>query len=189
MYALCRHIMPSGARCGSPALRGQDFCYYHRHFRLTAIRNRSIYEPLRLPSLDDPRGVQIAIAEVLEALANSRIDPRHAGLYLYGIQIAAQVAARPAPPLTRGQIVEEVCPQDNGEDLAPQDTRCDPGPDECAGCTRSPCLEPSKRCLNESERKPKDEFHWSPPLPPEPDDQGVYKCCFSVSTQPDPSGS
>jgi len=26
---LCRHILPAGRRCGSPALRGEQFCYYH----------------------------------------------------------------------------------------------------------------------------------------------------------------
>jgi len=26
---LCRHFHASGRRCGSPALRGEQFCYYH----------------------------------------------------------------------------------------------------------------------------------------------------------------
>ena len=29
MFNLCRHIMPSGAKCHTPALRGKPYCYYH----------------------------------------------------------------------------------------------------------------------------------------------------------------
>jgi hypothetical protein len=30
---LCRHIHTSGRRCGSPALRGEPFCYHHHTTR------------------------------------------------------------------------------------------------------------------------------------------------------------
>ena len=29
MFNLCRPIMPSGAKCHTPALRGKPYCYYH----------------------------------------------------------------------------------------------------------------------------------------------------------------
>ena len=29
MYPECRHIMPDGAKCHSPAMRGMAYCYYH----------------------------------------------------------------------------------------------------------------------------------------------------------------
>ena len=31
---LCRHVHTNGNRCGSPALRAQNFCYYHDRTRL-----------------------------------------------------------------------------------------------------------------------------------------------------------
>jgi hypothetical protein len=30
---ICEHIKPGGARCGSPALRDKQFCYYHLNLR------------------------------------------------------------------------------------------------------------------------------------------------------------
>ena len=39
---LCRHIHTSGSRCGSPALRGESFCYYHHTTRRPAPRHRDV---------------------------------------------------------------------------------------------------------------------------------------------------
>jgi hypothetical protein len=45
---ICRHIMPSGHRCGSPALRGQPRCYHHdrsyRRHRLHEVGLRAAAE-------------------------------------------------------------------------------------------------------------------------------------------------
>jgi hypothetical protein len=92
MYKLCRHIRTSGGRCRAAALPAQHFCHYH----LTQRKSTSAVEygsaavaPLELPPIEDRFSVQIAIGRVLSALASGAIDPRHAGLFLYGIQIAA----------------------------------------------------------------------------------------------------
>jgi hypothetical protein len=29
MFVECRHIMPRGAKCKAPALRGRPYCYFH----------------------------------------------------------------------------------------------------------------------------------------------------------------
>ena len=29
MYIECRHILPNGRKCHSPALRGKPFCFHH----------------------------------------------------------------------------------------------------------------------------------------------------------------
>ena len=42
---LCRHIHTSGSRCGSPALRGESFCYYHHTTRRPARRPQSWHSP------------------------------------------------------------------------------------------------------------------------------------------------
>jgi len=52
MFNLCRHIMPSGAKCHAPALRGKPYCYYHtRLHRFTAAPPIEVDGNLRLPVL------------------------------------------------------------------------------------------------------------------------------------------
>jgi hypothetical protein len=47
MVNLCRPIMPSGARCHAPALRGKPYCYcYTRLHRFTAAPQGSLGDGL-----------------------------------------------------------------------------------------------------------------------------------------------
>jgi len=49
--ATCTHLFPDSHRCGSPALRGQDFCYFHHPDRqLAAVRKATPTRPHRLNS-------------------------------------------------------------------------------------------------------------------------------------------
>jgi hypothetical protein len=101
MFIECRHILPQGVKCKSPALRGKHLCYFHEHLeRFEEDGQRCAREPLFLPALEDARGIQMAITQVLAALGSGRVDNRKAGLYLYGLQLATQLAAcapQPAP--------------------------------------------------------------------------------------------
>jgi hypothetical protein len=91
----CRHIMPTGAKCHSPALSGKPYCYFHIRLHRPARRPNPIPEkPLKLPDLTDPGNIQTALAQVLDALGSSRLAPRHAGLLLYGLQIASHNCER-----------------------------------------------------------------------------------------------
>lgn len=90
----CRHVMPSGARCHSPALRGKDLCYYHARQRTLVDHNRYRQHSVALPPLEDRGAIQMAINEVVAALAARKIDRHDAGLYLYAIQIASQNLVR-----------------------------------------------------------------------------------------------
>ena len=87
----CRHIMPYGAKCHAPALRGKPYCYFHtRLHRFAAEPPIAPDGALRLPILEDRSAIQIALAQVLDALCSFRLDPRRAGLLLYALQIASQ---------------------------------------------------------------------------------------------------
>jgi hypothetical protein len=86
----CRHIFPDGHRCGSKCLRHEPFCYYHHTTR--KLKPRELRDPLSffdMPPIDDRSGIQSAIALVLHRLAAGCLDPKRAGLLLYGLQIAA----------------------------------------------------------------------------------------------------
>jgi hypothetical protein len=44
---------------------------------------------LQLPDVEDSASIQLALIEVIHALAANQVDPRRAGLLLYGLQVAA----------------------------------------------------------------------------------------------------
>ena len=102
---LCRHIHTSGRRCGSPALRGEPFCYHHHTTRRPAPRHRGVHPnqaEFELPSIDDRAGVQFALAQILNRIATNQLDSKRAGQLLYGLLIASSNLPRqPRPAAAR----------------------------------------------------------------------------------------
>jgi hypothetical protein len=100
---LCRHIFTDGHRCGSPALRNQNFCYYHYAHRTPVLVNarrrqpKSGFDLTRLDGLDNPTAIQLAISEVLGRVASNTIAHKSAWLLLYGLQIAGKNLRRSRP--------------------------------------------------------------------------------------------
>jgi hypothetical protein len=110
----CRHIFTDGRRCASPCLRQQEFCYYH-HTTRRPIANprqrRSRRSTFHLALPEDRSAIQASIGEVLQRIAANDIDPRRAGLLLYGLQIASLNLPKIQPltkPATEPQTVEEI---------------------------------------------------------------------------------
>lgn len=93
MFIECRHILPNGCKCHSPALRGKPFCFHHAklHFRNSATR-----KPIELPqpTIEDLNGIQTAVNKAISALTSPLIDTRRAGLLLYGLHLAANLSKR-----------------------------------------------------------------------------------------------
>jgi hypothetical protein len=142
--------MPSGIKCKSPALRSTPFCYFHTHLYRT--RNPSASdnkEPIFLPSLEDSTGVQIALQQILGALGSSRLDPRRAGLYLRGLQLAVRVAA-PRKFDSSQESVRDLVYENNGDTLALEKTTCEP-PQDCLGCKQRDQCEDFKNYEDEVE--------------------------------------
>ena len=105
----CRHIFTDGRRCGSPCLRHEEFCYYH-HTTRRPVENpadrRARQSHFDLPLPEDRAAIQLSIGEVLCRIAANEIDPKRAGLLLYGLQIASLNLPREAAP-TRDSRTEE----------------------------------------------------------------------------------
>ena len=108
----CRHIFTDGHRCGSKALRAEEFCYYHHTTRKPALRqttspNCATFE---VPFPEDRPSVQVAIGEVLRRLTSNTIDRKRAGLILYALQIASQNLPRlaPSPEAEPAELVDEI---------------------------------------------------------------------------------
>ena len=95
MYSECRHIKTNGVRCHSPALSGHAYCFFHAKIRGNLKPEKAASsQPMQFPPLEDRRAVQIAVGQVIDAIASSRIDQRTASLLLYAIQIGVQAIPR-----------------------------------------------------------------------------------------------
>ena len=93
-YRTCDHLMEDGVYCSSPALRDQRYCYFHLNARARRVqaaqaRLHGDARRFQLPILDNMHAVQAGIQQVVDALADDRIDNRRAGLLLYALQQAA----------------------------------------------------------------------------------------------------
>ena len=90
----CKHVKANGEFCGSPALRGREYCYFHlsvlgRRLRTQKHIMKGENHYLQLPTLEDGNSIQMALMQVMEALLRDQIDTKVAGLLLYGLQIAS----------------------------------------------------------------------------------------------------
>lgn len=122
----CRHILASGIRCRAICLRHEEFCYFHHHARVP-IRNpaerKSRRAAFTLPFVEDRASIQVAIAQTLCRIALNQVDPRRAGLLLYGLQIAALNLPRQresAPDQPAEVAVQEFVEDPNHGYLAPR---------------------------------------------------------------------
>jgi len=124
----CRHIFTDGHRCGSAALRNEDFCYYHHTTRRPAANpraRRARRAAFNLPLPEDRSAIQASIGQVLQRIAANDLDPRRAGLLLYGLQIAAlnlpkQQPLQPENEKPHEAIVEQIEIHPELGPLAPQ---------------------------------------------------------------------
>ncbi|HZD76920.1 MAG TPA: hypothetical protein VE218_07945 [Acidobacteriaceae bacterium] len=73
---------------------------------------------LDLPPVEDTESIQLALIDVIQALAANQIDGKRAGLLLYGLQVASANAAKLHRSLSG---VRTVTYTDEGTPLAPQD--------------------------------------------------------------------
>jgi hypothetical protein len=83
----CSHVKPNGKHCGSPAVSGDTFCYFHGDAR---VRRKAAEEArvLDMPLLEDKLSVQMAVMHVCGLLANKTIDEKTARVMFYGLGIA-----------------------------------------------------------------------------------------------------
>jgi hypothetical protein len=90
---ICTHIKVNGHRCGSPALRGEVFCYFHqRMFRGVQTPPTSRLHPVAL--IEDSESIQASLMEIMNAVVRNTIDPQRAQLLLRALHIAMRNAPR-----------------------------------------------------------------------------------------------
>jgi len=120
----CRHIMPHGSKCHSPALRDRSYCFFHQKLHTSLNASKQQKDRFELDSsLEDARGIQIALSRVLEGLAESRIEPRRASLLIYGLQVATQLTKKSAD-FDPSKTVTDVCHDEYGSLMALDEVIC-----------------------------------------------------------------
>jgi len=86
---ICTHIKVTGHSCGSPALRGKRFCYFHeRMIHGVPTPPKSRIHPMAL--IESAEGIQVALMETLNAIARNTIDLKRATLILRALSIATR---------------------------------------------------------------------------------------------------
>jgi hypothetical protein len=89
----CQHLKTNGTQCGSPALRRNRFCYFHKRYqeqriRLTADRRRAP-ATFFLPVLEDANSIQMSLMQIMRLLLTGQIEHKTASLLLYALQTAS----------------------------------------------------------------------------------------------------
>src|SRR5579859_6075402 len=64
--SLCTHIKVTGHRCGSPALRGEFFCYFHTRI-IKGVQQRVDMRLDAMALLEDCESIQLSIMHVVRS--------------------------------------------------------------------------------------------------------------------------
>src|SRR5208282_6539345 len=104
---VCTHIKVNGVPCGSPALRGEIFCYFHqRMIRGVRTPAKSRLHPIAL--IENEEGIQASLMEIINALVRNTIDFRRAQLVLRALHIAVRNSPRVHFSIHDSEMVREV---------------------------------------------------------------------------------
>jgi hypothetical protein len=95
----CEHLKINGTQCGSPALKRNHFCFFHKRWYETLIvlnanRARRGRVALDLPVLEDANSVQVSLMQVMRLILNGQLDTKTVGLLLYALQTASSNLSR-----------------------------------------------------------------------------------------------
>jgi hypothetical protein len=89
---ICTHIKVAGVRCGSPALRGEQFCYFHQRMIRTVKGPASRLHHVAL--LENEEAIQASVMEVVNALIRGTIELKRGELILRALNTAVRNARR-----------------------------------------------------------------------------------------------
>src|SRR5579864_411704 len=87
----CTHIKVTGKPCGSPALRGEFFCYFHTRV-IKGVQQRVDMRLDSMALLEDCESIQLSIMHVVDGLVKGTLDPTRARLIIQALRIAARNA-------------------------------------------------------------------------------------------------
>ena len=86
MSQQCTHILASGQKCHAPAIKGESLCRHHHPLKPAPEDRRFV-----LPPLNDESSILYAATEIVQALAERRLQRRNAATLLFGLRLAANL--------------------------------------------------------------------------------------------------
>jgi len=87
----CTHIKVTGQQCGSPALRGEFFCYFHTRV-IKGVQQRVDMQLHSMALLEDCESIQLSLMHVVDGLLKGTLEPVRARLIIQALRIAARNA-------------------------------------------------------------------------------------------------
>jgi len=87
----CTHIKVAGQQCGSPALRGEHFCYFHTRV-IKGVQQRVDMQLHPIALLEDHESIQLSLMHVVDGLWKGTLEPTRARLIIQALRIAARNA-------------------------------------------------------------------------------------------------
>jgi len=87
----CTHIKVTGQQCGSPALRGEFFCYFHTRV-IKGVQQRVDMQLHSMALLEDCESIQLSIMHVVDGLLKGTLEATRARLIIQALRIAARNA-------------------------------------------------------------------------------------------------
>ena len=88
----CQHIKVNGIQCGSPAMRKENYCFFHEQCRVLSRQINMRFSgagTITLPTLEDANSIQLGLGEVMRLLVTKQIDHCTASLLLRALRTAA----------------------------------------------------------------------------------------------------
>lgn len=82
----CEHLKLNGKTCGSPALRGGQFCHYHEQAKSPTFD---------LPVIEDAHSLQVAYTRLAQQVVTEKLKPQQARVLLQILQSAAKNLPEP----------------------------------------------------------------------------------------------
>ncbi len=102
----CTHIKVTGVRCGSPTLRGEQFCYFHQRMLRTVKDPASRIHHHAL--LEDEESIQASLMEVVNSLLRGTIELKRAELILRALNTAVRNIRRVKFGVQKSEMVTEI---------------------------------------------------------------------------------
>lgn len=85
-FKTCRHLMPNGRTCKSPAMRGSAYCYYHGPQKQATRAGRPTESEIEIQDISEPSDIPLVGNQILQAMAAKRISSSRGAVMLQTLQ-------------------------------------------------------------------------------------------------------